>query len=84
VKFAFVTAEKGSPIQRQKDFTGWQLDEIERKEGVRPSKRKAKEQLEKVIDAGRLCYVMDNGRLSGFYCSETHSEIFNTVYASAD
>jgi len=84
VQFACTAAKTGSPIQRLTDFAEWQLDEIESKAGVRPSQRKVKEQLEIAIDAGRLRYVKDGGRLSGFYSAETHPEILDTIDASAD
>ena len=84
VQFACTAADMGSPVQRQKDFTEWQLDEIERKAGVRPSEREAKQQLENAINVGRLRYVKDGGRLSGFYRAETHLEKPDTIDAFAD
>jgi Bifunctional DNA primase/polymerase, N-terminal/AAA domain len=68
VRVATDAAEAGAPIQQQRRLLKWQLDEIERAIGRRPSEREVKEELAASLPRGDLRYVKGTQRrTAGFY-----------------
>jgi RecA-family ATPase len=68
VRVAIIAAEQAAPITMQKRLYGWQLDEIERDIGRRPSNTEVKEVLAAALPAGLLRYVKGSThRAAGYY-----------------
>jgi hypothetical protein len=72
VKVAITSAEHGAPITKQKNLYKWQVDEIEKGAGSRPSQKEIKEQLARALGSGRLRYIKGHGKQqAGYFPIET-------------
>jgi hypothetical protein len=68
VRVATMAAECGAPIQKQPRLERWQLDEIERDIGRRPTDREVKTELAAALPAGLLRYIGGSQhRTAGYY-----------------
>ena len=73
VRVAVAAAEQGMPIQVQRRSLKWQLDEVEREIGRRPTEREVKEALAAAMPAGLLRYVKGSkDRMAGYYPVDQH------------
>ncbi len=72
VRVACMAAEAGAPIQMNSSRVGkWQLDEIERDIGRRPTQREVKDALAAALPAKLLVYVRTSRhRVAGYYPPE--------------
>jgi RecA-family ATPase len=71
IDVALMAAERDDPIQKQRKLYGWQIDEIDRRAGFRPTEASVKEELARAISAGRLRYVKGHGRdRAGYFPKE--------------
>jgi hypothetical protein len=67
-RVAIMAAEQHVPNNHRSHLKGWQLDEIERAVGRRPTQRQAKEALAACLPAGLLRYVTySRHQASGYY-----------------
>jgi hypothetical protein len=72
VRVATMAAEAGAPMQLQRRVLGWQLDEIAKDTGRRPSERDVKEALHAALPAKLLCYLRGSThRVAGYYPPDT-------------
>ncbi|HVV79326.1 MAG TPA: bifunctional DNA primase/polymerase [Pseudolabrys sp.] len=72
VTTAVQAAANEDPITKQKRLYDWQLDDIERQAGFRPSQNEIKEQLALAVSRARLRYLKGYGKQrAGFYPRET-------------
>jgi hypothetical protein len=63
-----MTGENEAPIQKQRKVNKWQLDEIERLAGRRPTEREVKEELARAVPLGRLRYMKGYGKqMAGYF-----------------
>ena len=67
IKVAAMSAENGAPITQQRKLFGWQIDEIERDAGYRPSQPEIKEELARAVRLGRLRYIKGHGKQQAGY-----------------
>jgi hypothetical protein len=73
VRVAIMAAQTGAPIQRQRRLTNWQIEEIEREIGRRPTEREAKEALASALPAALLRYIAGSQRRTAGYYPADHS-----------
>jgi RecA-family ATPase len=68
IRIALQAAEKGTPIIRQRHLYDWQVDEIERAIGRRPTQREVKEVLSQAVGPGGLRYLKGHGKqMAGYF-----------------
>jgi hypothetical protein len=71
-----LSAERGTPIQKQRRLEGWQLEEIESRAGFRPTDRQVKEALGSSLRVGRLRYKSNTRHhAAGYYPWDSADEI---------
>jgi hypothetical protein len=76
VNMARAAVDAGDPFKKQANIRPWQLDELQKRIGYRPTSRDVKDELSRAaLSIGSLIYVNgDNRRVSGYYPAENAEE----------